>query len=117
MWILGANSTEADGQASVERLKTAVSARGGQVKSAEFWGRRTLAYPVKGSREGAYYVARFSVEGNQAPEIERAVYADQTVIRHVLVQAAEVEEQPEAVPAQAATAGATAEMREQAPTV
>ena len=63
MWILGAASSEADGTASVERVKALVTSRGGQVPKAEFWARRTMAYPVKGNREGAYFVARFSVDG------------------------------------------------------
>ena len=95
MWILGSESTDADGQASVDKLKSLVGARGGVVRQADLWGRRTLAFPIKGQREGAYYVARFSVEAKSAPEIEHAVRSDQTVLRHVMVRADEVQEQPE----------------------
>jgi small subunit ribosomal protein S6 len=95
MWMLGATSTDAEGAASIDRLKAAVTSRGGQFHHGEMWGRRTLAYPIKGNREAAYYVARFSVESNHTPEIEHAVYADQSVIRHILVKAEEVEENPQ----------------------
>lgn len=97
MWILGASSSEADGTASVERVKALVTSRGGQVPKAEFWARRTMAYAVDGNREGAYFVARFSVDGRLAPEIERAIYHDQTIIRHILVRVEEVEETAAAV--------------------
>ena len=95
MWILSSESTDSDGQASVEKLRSLVSARGGAVTQAELWGRRTMAFPIKGQREGAYYVARFSVESKSAPEIEHAVRSDQTVLRHVMVLADEVQAQPE----------------------
>lgn len=92
MWILGAASSEGDGVASVERVRSLVTSRGGEVQKAEFWARRTMSYAIKGNREGAYFVARFSVDGKQAPEIERAMHNDQTVIRHMLVRAEEIEE-------------------------
>jgi small subunit ribosomal protein S6 len=92
MWVLGGQATDADGAASIERLKSLVAARGGQVQKAEFWGKRTLSFPILHNREGSYYVARFSVEGIRAPEIEAAFLADQAVIRHMMVRAEEVEE-------------------------
>jgi small subunit ribosomal protein S6 len=113
MWILGAASSEADGTASVERVKALVTSRGGQVPKAEFWARRTMAYPVKGNREGAYFVARFSVDGRLAPEIERAIYHDQAIIRHILVRVEEVEETAAVAPA----GPARSESREPAPAV
>lgn len=100
MWLLGATSTDADGAASIERLKAAVTSRGGIFQHGELWGRRTLAYPIKGNREAAYYVARFTVESKHTPEIEHGVYADQSVIRHILVKAEEVEENPQPKPEQ-----------------
>jgi len=114
MWILGASSSDADGTASVERVKALVTSRGGQVQKAEFWARRTMAYAVKGSREGAYFVARFSVDGRLAPEIERAIYHDQTIIRHILVRVEEVEETAAAT---APASAARSESREPAAAV
>ncbi|GEM_PF-3060168 len=111
MWVLGAQATDADGAASIERLKALVTARSGQVQKAEFWGKRTLSFPILHNREGSYYVARFSIEGIRAPEIDAAFLADQAVIRHMLVRAEEVEEaeqqpKPEAKEPAAAAAGA-----------
>ncbi len=95
MWILSGDSTDSDGLASIDKFKALVASRGGEVKQAELWGRRTMAFPVKGRREGAYYVARFSVDGALAPEIEHAVNADQSILRHLMVLADELPEQPE----------------------
>jgi small subunit ribosomal protein S6 len=98
MWILAGSASEADGATSIERLRSLVSSRGGQVLSAEFWARRTLAYSIKGNKEGAYFVARLSLDGSQVPEFERALLTEQTILRHMLVRVSEVQAQPESAP-------------------
>ncbi|MEX0762605.1 MAG: 30S ribosomal protein S6 [Dehalococcoidia bacterium] len=87
IWILGGNVSDADGAESIEKVKTLVSEHGGEVQQAEPWGRRTLSYPIRNYREGSYYLARFSADGNRAMDIERAVQSDQSVIRHLMVRA------------------------------
>jgi small subunit ribosomal protein S6 len=93
MWILPGTSSDDEGEASVNTVKSLISENGGNVKSVELWARRTLSYPINKHREGAYYLARFSVDAGAVPGIERAVTADQTILRHLVV----LEERPKAV--------------------
>jgi small subunit ribosomal protein S6 len=93
MWILPGTSSEDEGAASVSTVKSLVSENGGNVKSAELWARRTLSYPINKHSEGAYYLARFSADAAAVPVIDRAMTADQTVLRHLVV----LEERPKAV--------------------
>ena len=86
VWVLGSDATDADGDQSLERVKTLVAERGGEVRNAEPWGRRTLAYPIGNHREGLYLIAQFSAESGAAQDLEKAIYADQSVIRHLLVR-------------------------------
>jgi len=86
MWILGGEASEEDGEASVARLSELVQGSGGEVTHTEFWGRRTLAYPIDKNVEGAYYLARFSAEPQAVGDVERAVLADQAIIRHLLTK-------------------------------
>ncbi|MDA1297030.1 MAG: 30S ribosomal protein S6 [Chloroflexi bacterium] len=96
MWILPGESSEEDGKKSVEVISALVTEKGGKVKSSGLWGRRTLSYPIKKSSEGAYYLARFSVDATAAPDLNRAMEADQGVLRHLLVK----EERKKAVKAE-----------------
>ena len=73
-----------------------IAEKGGEVKSVGLWGRRTLSYPIKKYSEGAYYLARFSIDAAAAPEINRALDSDQSVLRHLLVK----EERKKAVKAE-----------------
>ncbi len=114
LWIIPGSTSEGDGAASVERMKTLITSRGGQSLSAEFWARRTLAFAIKGSKEGAYFIARFSMDGKQVPDFEKALLTDQTVIRYMLVKAEEVQPsesktEPKGEGREAAAAGAPSE--------
>jgi small subunit ribosomal protein S6 len=86
MWILPGTSTEAEGEESMEKMKGLITENGGELKSVALWGRRTLSYPIQKNREGAYYLAKFSIDGSATPAIDRALNADQSVIRHLLVK-------------------------------
>ena len=86
MWILPGTTSEADGEESMEKIKGLITDNGGEVKSAALWARRTLSYPIQKNREGAYYLAKFSIEAQGAQQLEKAVQTDQTIIRHLLVK-------------------------------
>jgi len=49
------------------------------------WGKRTLAYPVKGRETGYYVVAKFEATGEMLPEFERALKLDEQLLRHLIV--------------------------------
>ena len=86
MWILPGTSSDEDGEKSLEAVKTLITDNGGEVKSAELWGRRSLSYPIKKYAEGAYYLARFSIEPSATTEINRVMDADQEVLRHLIIK-------------------------------
>ena len=86
MWILPGTVTDEDGEKSVETVSSLISGNGGEIKSAGLWGRRTLSYPIKKNAEGAYYLAKFSIEASATPELNRVLEADQSVLRHLIVR-------------------------------
>jgi len=49
------------------------------------WGKRTLAYPIKGRAIGYYVVTQFDADPALLPEFERAIKLDESVIRHLLI--------------------------------
>ena len=99
VWILDADADEEQGTESIEKITSLVVDAGGEVAGTEAWGKRVLAYPIKKNSEGYYLQANFEIDGPQAQNFESAIYADQSIIRHLLVRAenpvAIVEEEPE----------------------
>ena len=85
MWILGADADEAAGKASIEAISALVTQHGGEMIDAEPWGRRTLSYPIKKNKEGSYFLVHFKMSQSEAPLFERAMNANQDIIRYLLV--------------------------------
>jgi small subunit ribosomal protein S6 len=86
VWILGSEADEEQGTESVEKITSLVVGVGGEVSGTDIWGKRTLAYPILKNTEGYYFQANFEIDGAKAPELDRAIGADQSIIRHLLVR-------------------------------
>jgi small subunit ribosomal protein S6 len=86
VWILGSDAGEEQGTESVKNITSLVSNAGGEVSGTDVWGKRTLAYPIQKNTEGYYLQANFEIDGAKAPELDRAIGADQSIIRHLLVR-------------------------------
>lgn len=69
------------------------------VINTNHWGKRTLAYPVKGHEVGYYVVVNCETEPENLREFDRALKLDERLLRYLLVL---IEgEQPKAVAAAA----------------
>ncbi len=86
IWILGSDAGEEQVAESVEKITSLVTDAGGEVSGTDIWGKRNLAYPIKKNNEGYYLQANFELDGTRAQELERAIDADQSIIRHLLVR-------------------------------
>ena len=86
VWILGGDVDEEQGAESIEKITSLVADAGGEVTGTDIWGKRALAYPIKKNSEGYYLQANFEIDGPQVQDFERAIYADQSIIRHLLVR-------------------------------
>ena len=58
----------------------------GEVSEVKPWGRRKLAYPIKGFRDGNYVEMRFAMSPTAAAELERSLRLNESVIRYLLVR-------------------------------
>lgn len=86
MWVLGESADEETGATAMERVASVIAANGGEVVDSRPWGRRTLAYPIRGNGEGSYYLARFRLDSRAVPAMNRALRTDQEIIRHLVVR-------------------------------
>ena len=86
MWLLDSDADEEAGSASIEKVTQLIADGGGEIARSEPWGRRTLAYPIENNKEASYFLAYFTLDSDTVPGVERALEADQTVIRHLLTR-------------------------------
>jgi small subunit ribosomal protein S6 len=55
------------------------------VSASNHWGKRTLAYPIKGRDVGYYVIVQFETEPDRLGELERAIKLDDGVLRYLVV--------------------------------
>jgi small subunit ribosomal protein S6 len=70
----------------VSRTTEFITRNGGEIKNADHWGRRRLAYPINKKNNG-YYV-QFTVDGpaELVAQLDRFYALEEHVIRHLTLQ-------------------------------
>lgn len=80
--------------AMIERYKSLVAGRGGQIHRLEDWGRRQLAYPIQKVHKAHYALMNIECDGETLAELENAFKFNDAVLRHLTVKAEKAETAP-----------------------
>ena len=86
MFILRPDMTEEDVDRFLAQMETVVTSTGGTVQSKEKWGRRRLAYGVRGHREGYYVLFNLECELPTVREFERILKVSEPAIKFLTVR-------------------------------
>lgn len=81
IFILRPELPEAEAQTLIEQMQQGVTGAGGQVTKVENWGKRPLAYRVRGCREGNYVFFEVEGTGDTLRELERRLKVAEPVIK------------------------------------
>jgi len=73
-------------ETTVDMLSTTVTNAGGQVEHVDRWGRRRLAYPIKGYADGYYVVVTFTGQGPISNEVIRLLNLSESIMRSIVVR-------------------------------
>ncbi len=71
----------------VEKVKSLIVQKGGEVTLLEKWGRRRLAYPIGRQREGYYTFMQFNAEPAFVAELNQFFRVSEDVIRQLICKA------------------------------
>jgi small subunit ribosomal protein S6 len=72
--------------AMIERYKTIVTGRAGQIHRLEDWGRRQLAYPIQKVHKAHYVLMNIECDQESLDELEHAFKFNDAVLRHLTVK-------------------------------
>ena len=72
--------------AMVDRYKTIVTGRSGQIHRLEDWGRRQLAYPIQKVHKAYYVLMNIECDGETLGELEHAFKFNDAVLRHLTIK-------------------------------
>ncbi len=73
-------------EAIVNKLKDAITVNGGEIISADVWGRKRLAYQIKKSKIGYYVVFQFEAPVTAVAQIERVYRLEESILRFLTIQ-------------------------------
>ncbi len=72
--------------AMIDRYKSIVTARSGQIHRLEDWGRRQMAYPIQKVHKAHYVLMNIECDGETLAELEHAFKFNDAVLRHLTIK-------------------------------
>jgi small subunit ribosomal protein S6 len=75
--------------AMIERYRTMITARNGQIHRLEDWGRRQMAYSIQKMHKAHYVLMNIECDQGTLDELEHAFKFNDAVLRHLTVKMTE----------------------------
>ncbi|MFH1847727.1 MAG: 30S ribosomal protein S6 [Candidatus Omnitrophota bacterium] len=72
IFILRPELSEETGKKTIADIEASITKNDGKVENTEVWGKKSLAYPIDGKKEGLYYKVDFSIEPAKVDVLTRA---------------------------------------------
>jgi small subunit ribosomal protein S6 len=86
MLVLRPDTADDRVQQILDRTTRGIAESEGQVVKVSPWGRRRLAYPISGHREGSYFIVVFDAPSESIDELERGLNITEEVMRHLITR-------------------------------
>ncbi|RJR39743.1 MAG: 30S ribosomal protein S6 [Deltaproteobacteria bacterium] len=88
VWVVHGDLPDEEVKSAVDKFSRIISTAGGTLVGLDDWGRRKLAYRIKGTTRGYYVLADFAGTSATVKELERNYRIDDRIIRyHTVVKA------------------------------
>jgi small subunit ribosomal protein S6 len=75
--------------AMIERYRTLITSKSGQIHRLEDWGRRQMAYPIQKMHKAHYVLMNIECDQETLDEIEHAFKFNDAVLRHLTIRTKE----------------------------
>ena len=72
--------------AMIERYRSNITARGGNVHRLEDWGRRQMAYPIQKVHKAHYVLMNIECDQETLEELEHGFKFNDAVLRHLTIK-------------------------------
>ncbi len=86
VWVVHGDLPDEDVKSTIDKFTRIISSAGGMLVGLDDWGRRKLAYKVKGTVRGYYLLADFAGTPATVKELERNYRIDDRIIRYHTVK-------------------------------
>ena len=82
-FIFSSTLDEATLEQELAKVEELVSGEGGTVKEWDKWGKRRLAYEIKGQGDGYYAFLEFEVDPEAIEKLDRVYKLNENILRHM----------------------------------
>lgn len=72
--------------AMIDRYKTLIATRAGQIHRLEDWGRRQLAYPIQKLHKAHYVLLNIECDNTTLAELEHGFKFNDAILRHLTIR-------------------------------
>jgi small subunit ribosomal protein S6 len=84
--ILNPELAEEELKSLCQDIQDMIKRHKGQVKEAQSWGKKTLAYNIKKRKEGVYYIVEFQSQPADIKPLASDIKLNESVIRSMITQ-------------------------------
>ncbi len=89
MFIIDPTLEEDAVESTIARFEDLIKKHKGKITNLERWGKRRLAYEIRGHEEGFYVLIDFTADADTVAELNRVLHITDAVIRSMIVRADE----------------------------
>jgi small subunit ribosomal protein S6 len=89
VWVVHGDLPDEEVKTTIDKFTRIITTQGGILVGVGDWGRRKLAYKIKGTGRGYYVVADFAGSPAAVKELERNYRIDDRIIRYHTVKTAD----------------------------
>ncbi|MFA6215528.1 MAG: 30S ribosomal protein S6 [Patescibacteria group bacterium] len=86
LYLVPATYTEDELVSIKEKVKDLLKKFSGEVTAEDSFGKKKLAYPIKGNHQGYYLLYEFNLEGAKLKELDQNLKLTNEVLRHIIVR-------------------------------
>jgi small subunit ribosomal protein S6 len=82
VWVVHGDLPDEEVRITIDKFSRIIATQGGTLVGLDEWGRRKLAYKIKGTTRGYYVLADFAALPETVRELERNYRIDDRIIRY-----------------------------------
>ena len=86
IFIINPDSDNAVFEQTIDAVRNLIGSNGYEVKKVDPWGRKRLAYEVKGHQEGYYVLMVFESEPDFVEQLQRHYRITESIIKYMVVK-------------------------------
>jgi len=86
IFIIKPDLGEEKAKAALDLVQDEIKKNGGEIETLNTWGKKSLAYLIKKSKEGLYHQIDFSIDPSVLKDMDRKFRLTEDIIRFMIIR-------------------------------